>query len=76
MWTLVVCLALGCAAIEGPQVIVVDGFSKVDDCRFAGKVNIDYLNPEALYRCDKTNRPAVRCKPDTRTYGRTGECLT
>ena len=75
MWTLVVCLAVGCPAIDGPRVIVIDGFRNPTDCLYLGQLNVEHVNPKAVYRCDKTNRPPVRCLPDTRTYGRTGECI-
>lgn len=76
MWTLVVCLTAGCVAVEGPKVIVVDGFKTVTDCRYFGQLNLDLLNPTAVYRCDKTGKPSVRCLPDLRKYGRTAECIT
>lgn len=76
MWTLVVCLSMACAAIEGPSVIVVDGFSNPVDCRYLGALNVEHLNPTALYRCDKTGKPPVRCLPDKRTYGRDASCIT
>lgn len=69
MWTLVVFVAAG-----GPS-IVIDGFSRLDDCREAGRLNVEYINPAARYRCDKTDRPPTICKRDTRTYGRGAECL-
>ena len=75
MWTLVVCLALNCQAVEDTKVIVVDGFTKIEDCRYAGQTNIDFVNPHALYRCDKTNRPPEKCNIDTRSYGRSAECI-
>lgn len=73
--------------VPGPS-INIDGFSNVDDCAFAGQLNLDYVqlivdtnrnlvkNPQAQFRCDKTGRPPVVCLRDTRTYGRTGECIT
>jgi hypothetical protein len=68
MWTLVVCVAASC--------IVIDGFSRLDDCRLAGQLNVEQVNPRAQFRCEKTGRPPAHCKPDLRTYGRTGECIT
>ena len=68
MWTLVVCTQLAC--------IVIDGFSRQEDCLRTGELNVTHLNPQALYRCEQTHRPPARCLPDKRTYGRTAECLS
>lgn len=32
-------------------------------------------NPNARFRCAKTGIPPVKCYPDRRSYGRTGECI-
>jgi hypothetical protein len=70
-WTLVVFIVAG-----GPS-ITIDGFSRLDDCRAMGELNVAYVqvNPNAKFRCDKTGIPPVRCKPDTRSYGRDAECI-
>jgi hypothetical protein len=72
MWTLVVFLTIG-----GPS-IVIDGFSNRVDCIDMGQLNVEFVQfgRSAKARCDKTGRPPTICKRDTRTYGRTGECIT
>lgn len=73
-WTLLVYITL-----YGGEQIVIEGFTKMDDCLAMGWMNVEYVqrnNPKVKYQCTRSNIPPVRCLPDTRTYGRTGECIT
>jgi len=51
-WVLVIYLV---TAEQQPR-IVIDGFHKLDDCRFIGQTYVELIQPKARYRCDEVRR--------------------